>query len=115
MGVSLMANNHVLRCVLLASSVLLFAACASQPLSTSQSLDDLYFDREVQNYEAFQAKDGQIIYCQNEKHTASHIPYRMCISETNLRQLVEDSRRTRNTSSGTPIPAGAGQGMIGGG
>jgi len=110
-----MANSYVFRSVLLAATVLLAAGCASQSASTGQSLDDRYFDREAQNYQVFQDKDGQIIYCQNEKHTASHIPYRMCISETNLRQLVEDSRRTRNTSSGTPIPAGAGQGMIGGG
>jgi len=91
-----MARNRVFRSVLLASGVLLVAACASQPASTTGSLDEKYFQREANNYLKFE-HEGQTVYCQNEAQTASLIPYRQCISESALRQRVENYRRSRNS------------------
>jgi len=90
-----MANNRVFRSVLLASGVLLMAACASQPTST---LDEKYFQREASNYLKFQ-HEGQMVYCQTEPNGASLLPYdpnRRCISEAALRQAVENYRVSRN-------------------
>jgi hypothetical protein len=89
-----MANNRVFRSVLLASGVLLIAACASQPPG---SLDEKYFQREASNYLKFQ-HEGQVVYCQTESQGATLIPFspdRRCISETALRQAVENYRRNR--------------------
>jgi hypothetical protein len=108
-----MARIHNLRSVLLATGALLIAACASQPAPTPGSLDEKYFEREANNYLKFQQDDGQTVYCQNVSHTASLIPYKYCITETALRQRVENARRERNPV--VSVPAGAGQGGIGGG
>jgi starvation-inducible outer membrane lipoprotein len=83
-------SKHVYRSILLASAALLMAACATQP----GSLDDKYFEREANNYLKFQ-HEGKTVYCQNTQ-AASLIPYKMCITEAGLRQLVENTRRNRN-------------------
>ena len=90
-----MAINRFLRTALLASGVLLMAACASQPAG---SLDEKYFQREASNYLKFQ-HEGQVVYCQTEASGATLIPFnpdRRCISEAALRQAVENYRRDRN-------------------
>jgi hypothetical protein len=90
-----MTNNHVFRSVLLASSVLLIAACASQPAG---SLEEKYFQREASNYLKFQ-HEGQTVYCLTEASGATLIPFnpdRRCISEAALRQAVENYRVSRN-------------------
>jgi outer membrane biogenesis lipoprotein LolB len=108
-----MARNRVFRSVLLASGVLLMAACASQPASTTGSLDEKYFQREANNYLKFE-HEGQTLYCQNDRQSASLIPYKWCISETALRQRVENDRRSRNpVTRGGPsyvatVPGGSG-------
>ncbi len=91
-----MARNRVFRSVLLAAGVLLMAACASQPAPTTGSLDEKYFQREANNYLKFQ-HEGQTVYCQSDRLTASLIPHKWCISESALRQRVEDSRMSRNS------------------
>jgi hypothetical protein len=54
------------------------------------------------------------VYCQNEPRAASLIPYKWCISESALRQRVENSRRDRNpVTRGGPqyvatVPGGSG-------
>jgi len=105
-GVNLMATNRVFRSVLLASGVLLTAACASQTASTTGSLDEKYFQREAKNYQKFQ-HEGQTVYCQSERQATSLIPYKWCISESALRQRVENDRRSRNavTRGGPPYVA----------
>jgi len=98
-----MARNRVFRSMLLASGVLLMAACASQPASRTGSLDEQYFQREASNYLKFQ-HEGKTVYCQTEAQPATLIPYdpnRRCISEAALRQAVENYRRDRN-----PVPRG---------
>ena len=90
-----MASNGVFRSVLLASGVLLMAACASQPAG---SLNQKYFEREANNYLKFQ-HEGQTVYCQNNPSSASHIAHKQCITEAALRQRVENSRVSRNTVS----------------
>ena len=87
-----MTTQRVISHVLLATSALLMAACASQPAG---SLSEKYFDREANNYLKFQ-HEGQTVYCQNDSSAASLIPAKMCITESGLRKLVEDSRRARN-------------------
>jgi type IV pilus biogenesis protein CpaD/CtpE len=88
-----MATTRIFRSVLLAAGVLLIAGCASQPASTT--LDEKYFQQEANNYLKFQ-HDGQTVYCQNDSQAASLIPYKRCVSETALRQQVENYRRSRN-------------------
>ena len=93
-----MANNHVFRCVLLASGVLLIAACATKPAG---SLDEKYFQQEASNYLKFQ-HEGQTVYCLTEANAATLIPYnpdRRCINEAALRQAVQNYRIARN-----PVP-----------
>ena len=90
-----MARNRILRSVLLAAGVLLIAACASQPASKNGSLDEKYFQREANKYLKFQ-HDGQTVYCQSESQTASLMPVKGCITESALRQRVENYRRDRN-------------------
>ena len=113
-GVNLMASNHVFRSVLLASSVLLVGACASQPTSTAPapSLLEMKFQRVAQNYQKF-SQEGQTVYCKKQKVITSNIPGTQCVTETQLRLQVESYERSRNTEIGRPIPAGAGQGSIG--
>ena len=100
-----MASHRVLRSVLLSASVLVVDACASQPASTTGSLDDKYFQREVSNYMKFEF-EGQTVYCQNEPAVASLIPHKWCITESALRQRVENARRDRNPVAQTRIPPG---------
>jgi hypothetical protein len=90
--VNLMSRTRVLTQILLGSSVLLMAACAS---ARPGALEEKYFQREAQSYLKFE-KDGQTVYCQNEPVTASLIPHKSCITETALRQRVENYRRSRN-------------------
>jgi hypothetical protein len=110
---NLMASNGVFRSVLLASGVLLMAACASQPASTTGSLDEKYFQREANNYLKFQ-HEGQTVYCQNDRWADSLVPHNRCITESALRQQVENFRRSRNTvGRGGPqhvatVPGGSG-------
>jgi hypothetical protein len=90
-----MTSNRAFLSVLLSASVLLLAACASQPAG---SLDEKYFQREASNYLKFQ-HEGQTVYCQTEPNAASLIPYnanRRCISEAALRQAVKNYRIARN-------------------
>ena len=96
-----MSRHHVISSVLLAAGVFLMAGCASQPASTD-SLDDKYFQREANNYLKFQ-HEGQVVYCQNDSVAASLIPHKRCISETALRQKVEDMRRSRNAVGYTQV------------
>ena len=102
-----MARNGVIRTVLLASGMLLIAACASQPAG---SLDEKYFQKEASNYLKFQ-HEGQTVYCRTEANAASLIPFdpnRRCISEAALRQAVQNYRRDRNPvqRGGPPYVAG---------
>ena len=112
-----MASNRVFRFVLVASGVLLMAACASQPDSTTGSLDDKYFQKEAENYLKFQ-HEGQTVYCQTEAHAASLIPFnpnQRCISEAALRQAVENYRRDRNpVQRGGPPYVATVPGRVGG-
>ena len=100
-----MASNRIFHSVLLASGVLLIAACATKPAG---SLEEKYFQQEARNYQKFE-KDGQTIYCLSEDATASLIPLKHCITEDALRQRVENYRRNRNTVP-PPTVAGPGQG-----
>jgi hypothetical protein len=108
-----MASNRVIQFFLLASGALLMAACASQPASTTQSLNDRYFEREANNYLKFE-HEGQTVYCQNERNAGSLIPHKWCITEAALRQRVESSRVSRNpVTRGGPqyvatVPGGSG-------
>jgi hypothetical protein len=109
-----MARVQVFRALLLASGALLIGACATQPASTSTaqpSLDDRYFEREARNFSKFE-HEGQVIYCQSIKNVTSLIPHKRCLTETALRQRVEQARRERNAVP-APLVAGTGQGSIG--
>jgi hypothetical protein len=104
-----MARNRVFISALLAAGVFLVAACASQPASTTGSLDEKYFQQEANNYLKFE-HEGQTVYCQTEPHAGSLIPFnphRRCISESALRQAVENYRISRNpvTRGGPPYVA----------
>src|SRR4051812_29950997 len=100
-----MAANRVLGIVLLSASTLLVGACALRTAATSGVLDEKYFQREASNYMKFEY-EGQTVYCQSERHTASLIPHKWCITEAALRQRVENARRDRNTVTQTRIPPG---------
>ena len=102
-----MTRHRVVSSVLLAAGVLLMTGCASQSASTKESLDDRYFQREANNYLKFQ-HEGQTVYCQNDSSAASLIAHNRCVSESALRKLVEDTRRSRN---GVGLHAGAEQGI----
>ena len=97
-----MIRHRVISSVLLATGVFLLAGCASQSASTTQSLDDKYFQREARKLVKYQ-HEGQTIYCQNDSSIGSLIVHKRCISETALRQLVEDSRRMRNAVGYTQV------------
>jgi hypothetical protein len=111
--VTLMASKPVIRFVLPVAGALLMGACASQP---EGSLSERYFQREASNYLKFQ-HEGRTVYCQTGPQAASLIPFdpnRRCISETALRQAVENYRRDRNPvqRGGPPdvasVPGGSG-------
>jgi hypothetical protein len=102
-----MAMNRVLPSILLAASALFLGACATQP---EGSLLDKKFERAANNYQQFQ-HDGQVVYCQRAGTRSMPMS---CLTETQLRAQVEFEHRHRSTSSGAPIPPGAGQtGIIG--
>ncbi|HEY6123567.1 MAG TPA: hypothetical protein VIV63_02865 [Steroidobacteraceae bacterium] len=106
-----MARIVVFRSVVLAAGVLLIGACASQPTS---SLDEKYFQKEASNYLKFQ-HEGQTVYCRTEEGAPSLIPFnpnKRCITETALRQAVENHRINRNAVAPAP-GAGSGQGYLG--
>jgi type IV pilus biogenesis protein CpaD/CtpE len=90
-----MTRHHFVSSVLLAAGVFLTAGCATQPASTTGSLDDKYFQREANKLAKYE-HEGQTIYCQTGTATGSLIASKRCISESALRQLVEDTRRNRN-------------------
>jgi outer membrane biogenesis lipoprotein LolB len=90
-----MATNRVIHSTLLAASVLLMAACASQHSTTNVSLAEKYFEREANNYLKFE-HEGQTVYCQNDRNAASLVLYKQCITESGLRQRVEQARLARN-------------------
>jgi outer membrane biogenesis lipoprotein LolB len=106
-----MTQYSVFRFSLLACGVALVGACASQPAATS--LLDKKFERAARNYQTYQ-HEGQVVYCKRDKATLSNISEKQCFTEAQLRSEVESFERRRNTSIGTPIPAGAGQGSVGG-
>lgn len=113
-----MANNRVFRSVLLASGVLLMAACASQPAATTAPaavsappLLDKKFQLAARHYQKFQ-HEGQTVYCKKEKVTNTNIPQVQCFSESQLRQEVENFEKWRNPVA-RPLMPGAGQGGIG--
>ena len=99
--VNLMTSHRVVSSMLLAAGVFLMAGCASQP-SARQSLDDRYFQREANKLLKF-SFEGQTVYCQNDSTAGSLIVHKRCISESALRQLVEDSRRMRNAVGYTQV------------
>jgi len=91
-----MAIKHILRTALLATGVLLIAACASQP--SKAALDEEYFQKEVSNYLKFQ-HEGKTVYCTSKDSGSSIIPYTgttRCVTEARLRQVVEEWRMQRN-------------------
>jgi hypothetical protein len=90
-----MSRNRVIHSLLLATSVLLVGACASQPERPPGALQEKYFQKEASHYMKFE-HEGQVVYCQDEPRPASLIPTKLCISEPALRQRVEDARRARN-------------------
>ena len=92
-----MAKNHVLRSVLVVSSVLLIAACASQPRTP---LLERKFQQTAQHYEKYQL-DGQTVYCRKDLP-----PGRQCLTEDALRRQVENYERNRNAVSYTRSPPG---------
>ena len=96
-----MTRQRVVSSLLLAAGVFLVAGCASQTAST-ESLDERYFQREANKLEKYQY-EGQVVYCQNDSSIGSLIVHKRCISETALRQLVEDSRRLRNAVGYTQV------------
>lgn len=96
-----MIRHRVISSVLLAAGVFLVAGCASQPANT-ESLDDRYFQREANKLDKYQY-EGQVVYCQNDSAAGSLISHRRCISESALRQLVEDTRRSRNSVGYTQV------------
>ena len=100
-----MTSKRVLPSLLLSASTLLGGACAAQPASKSESLDNRYFQAEVRNYQKLQHA-GRVIYCQNHPTAASLAPYKGCITESGLRLRVENARRARNMVAQTRVPPG---------
>jgi hypothetical protein len=110
-----MAKNRVVESCLLATGVLLIAACAAQPVSTSSSEatpSEKRFQRVAATYGKYQL-DGQTVYCKKEKGITSSIPVMRCLTETALRQDVADYQKRRNAVA-RPVMPGTGQGGIGG-
>jgi outer membrane biogenesis lipoprotein LolB len=95
-----MASIPIVRSLLLASAVLLVGACVSQPASSvsqtsGSALLERKFQQEARNWQKFQ-HEGQVVYCQSEKRTASLVPGKRCLTEAALRIVVENSLRERN-------------------
>jgi type IV pilus biogenesis protein CpaD/CtpE len=97
-----MTGNRLISSLLLATGVFLMAGCVSQSASTTGSLDDKYFQREASKLQKFE-HEGKTIYCQNDSRVGSLIPHKRCITESGLRQLVENSRRSRNSVAYTQV------------
>jgi hypothetical protein len=112
-----MAVTQIIRSVMLASAVLLIAACASQPVSSpayaeaSTPLLEKKFQQAAQHYRKYRY-EGQTVYCRKEKVITSAIPVVQCLNEAQLRQQVASYERGRNPVA-RPLMPGAGQGGIG--
>ena len=104
-----MASNSVFRFVLVASSVLLMAACASQP---DGALLEKKFQRTAKQYQKYQ-HEGRLVYC--KRGATRSLPPTECIYESALRLQVENTQRSRNpVARGGPqyvgtVPGGSGQ------
>jgi hypothetical protein len=112
----LMGTSQVFRSVLLASGVLLIAACASHPVSSPASatvpgpLLEKKFEIAAAQYQKFQ-HEGQTMYCRKEKVVTSAVPVAQCLTEPQLRLQVENSERWRNpVQRGGPQVVSAGIG-----
>jgi PBP1b-binding outer membrane lipoprotein LpoB len=98
-----MTKNHVFRSVLLAAGALALAACASQP-APKGSLAEKQFQRAAKQYQVFE-RDGQKVYC---KMANTKIVPHTCLSESELRLVVERSQRERNPVVYVRSPPGVG-------
>lgn len=87
-----MARNRIFRSILLAATALL----------------EKKFQRAARSYRMFQ-HDGETWYCKKEKPNYSNIPEMQCLSETQVRQEVENLERRRNRVQRLVV-AGTGQG-----
>jgi hypothetical protein len=103
-----MARSRAFHAVLLAASVLVMGGCASQP---EGSLVEKKFQRAAKHYEVNFLYEGQGVYC--KRGATRSLPLTQCVTESQLRAQVENSLRSRGTSSGSAVPAGAGQGYLG--
>ena len=94
-----MASNRILRSVLVASGVLLIAACASQPVSSpatpsvSTPLLEMKFQRAVKQYDQKYQHEGQAVYC--KRGATRSMPPTECITESALRLHVENTLKSR--------------------
>jgi hypothetical protein len=103
-------SAHPLFRSLLPAAALLVAACASAP----GTLLDRKFQRAAATYEKYDVH-GQAVYCKKGyPSTFDQLPGLQCLNEAQLRRQVEDFERSRETRIGRPVPAGAGQGSVGG-
>jgi len=98
-----MATNRVFQSVLLAAGVLALAACASQP-APKGSLAEKQFQRVAKEYQVFE-RDGQKVYC---KMANTKIIPHTCLSEPELRLVVERAARDRNPVVYVRSPPGVG-------
>jgi len=104
-----MASNRVFRSALLAASVLVMAACASQP---EGSLLEMKFERAANQYDQKYQYQGQVVYCM--RGATRSLPPTECITESALRLQVENMQRSRNSvGRGGPqyvatVPGGSG-------
>ncbi|HET9473652.1 MAG TPA: HEAT repeat domain-containing protein [Steroidobacteraceae bacterium] len=71
------------------------AAPATAPAATT--LLEKKFQRAAKQYEKYQ-HEGQTVYCKKEKTTMSNIPVTQCLTESQLRQQVENYERSRNAA-----------------
>jgi hypothetical protein len=86
-----MARNQVFRSILLGSSVLLMAACATK--QPEGSLLEKRFQQTAKHYQQYQY-EGQVIYC--KRGATRTLPPAECITEPALRLQVENGLRSRN-------------------
>lgn len=89
--VNLMATNRIFGSVLLAASVLMVAACATQP---EGSLLEMKFQRAAKQYDRVYQYEGQKVYCM--RGATRSLPPTECITESALRLRVDNTQRTRN-------------------